>query len=226
MPLQVTAEEFRANMERDRYSRTRRRSSGWPTTTRRGARTWSARCGRPRRRTSGWPRTRRRRRSWRRRGADRARRCRPGGTVLVFGNGGSAADAQHFVAELVGRYEQERQGVAGGGAVDRHRASLTAVGNDYGFDRVFARQIEALGQAGRRGARHHARAATRRTCCAALEAANDRGLVTIALDRARRRGRAGSRRSRGACRKTRTPRVQEVHATRAARAVRVGGRRS
>ena len=69
------------------------------------------------------------------------------GKVLACGNGGSAADAQHFIAELVGRFERERLPLAGI-ALNTDTAILTAVGNDYGFDRVFERQVEALGQAG------------------------------------------------------------------------------
>jgi D-sedoheptulose 7-phosphate isomerase len=72
---------------------------------------------------------------------------RAGRTVLVFGNGGSAADAQHFVAELVGRFEKERKALAAV-AVGADASILTAVGNDYAFARVFARQVEALGQPG------------------------------------------------------------------------------
>ena len=70
-----------------------------------------------------------------------------GGQVLVFGNGGSATDAQHFAAELVGRYARERRAwpVV---ALTADAAVLTAVANDYGFDRVFARQVEALGRPG------------------------------------------------------------------------------
>ncbi|HYU80436.1 MAG TPA: SIS domain-containing protein, partial [Vicinamibacterales bacterium] len=69
------------------------------------------------------------------------------GAVLVFGNGGSAAEAQHFVAELVGRYETERPGRRAI-ALTTDTSVLTAASNDYGFDRVFARQIEALGRRG------------------------------------------------------------------------------
>jgi D-sedoheptulose 7-phosphate isomerase len=72
---------------------------------------------------------------------------RGGGRVLVFGNGGSAAEAQHFAAELVGRYMRERRAVAAV-ALTTDTSALTAIGNDYGFDRVFARQIEALGRSG------------------------------------------------------------------------------
>ncbi len=70
-----------------------------------------------------------------------------GRQVLVFGNGGSATDAQHFAAELVGRFERERRGwpVI---ALTTDSAILTAVANDFGFEHVFARQVEALGRAG------------------------------------------------------------------------------
>ena len=67
--------------------------------------------------------------------------------ILVCGNGGSASDAQHFVAELVGRFERERQPLAAI-ALSTDTSILTAVGNDYGFDQVFSRQVAALGQAG------------------------------------------------------------------------------
>jgi D-sedoheptulose 7-phosphate isomerase len=72
---------------------------------------------------------------------------RAGRKVLVFGNGGSAADAQHVVAELVGRFVKERRALAAL-ALSTDASILTAVGNDYAFARVFSRQIEALGQAG------------------------------------------------------------------------------
>ena len=67
--------------------------------------------------------------------------------ILVCGNGGSASDAQHFVAELVGRFERERQPLAAV-ALSTDTSILTAVGNDYGFDQVFSRQVQALGQPG------------------------------------------------------------------------------
>ena len=66
-----------------------------------------------------------------------------GGKLLVMGNGGSAADAQHFVAEIVGRFKMERRGLPAI-ALSTDTSILTAIGNDYGFDRVFSRQIEAL----------------------------------------------------------------------------------
>lgn len=69
------------------------------------------------------------------------------GKVLICGNGGSAADAQHFSAELVGRFERERRALPAI-ALTTDTSTLTAVANDYAFDRVFARQVEALGRAG------------------------------------------------------------------------------
>jgi len=70
-----------------------------------------------------------------------------GGKILICGNGGSAADAQHFAAELSGRYVRERRALAGV-ALTTDTSALTAIGNDYGFDKIFARQLEALGRAG------------------------------------------------------------------------------
>jgi D-sedoheptulose 7-phosphate isomerase len=66
-----------------------------------------------------------------------------GGCVYVCGNGGSAADAQHIAAELVGRFARERKGLAAA-ALTTDTSILTSVGNDYGFEQVFARQVEAL----------------------------------------------------------------------------------
>lgn len=67
--------------------------------------------------------------------------------ILVCGNGGSAADAQHFSAELVGRFERDRLPLAAI-ALNTDSSALTAIGNDYGFEQVFERQVNALGQAG------------------------------------------------------------------------------
>src|SRR5919112_3572953 len=69
---------------------------------------------------------------------------RRGGKLLVFGNGGSAADAQHVAAELVGRFQRERVALAAM-ALTTDTSVITSVANDYAFDRVFARQVEALG---------------------------------------------------------------------------------
>lgn len=70
-----------------------------------------------------------------------------GGKLLVMGNGGSAADAQHFVAEIVGRFKMERRALPAI-ALSTDTSILTAIGNDYGFDRVFRRQVEALAAPG------------------------------------------------------------------------------
>ena len=72
---------------------------------------------------------------------------RSGGKVMVCGNGGSAADAQHWAAELVGRFDRDRPGLAAI-ALTADSSILTAVANDYGFDRAFSRQVEALGRPG------------------------------------------------------------------------------
>lgn len=66
-----------------------------------------------------------------------------GNKILLCGNGGSAADAQHIAAELTGRYKSERRGLPGI-ALTTDTSALTAIGNDYGYDRVFDRQLEAL----------------------------------------------------------------------------------
>jgi len=70
-----------------------------------------------------------------------------GGKILICGNGGSAADAQHFAAELIGRFEKERSAFSAV-ALTTDTSILTAIGNDYGFNRVFSRQVEALGHPG------------------------------------------------------------------------------
>ena len=70
-----------------------------------------------------------------------------GRKIIFFGNGGSASDSQHLAAEFVGRYEKERRALAAI-ALTTDTSILTAVGNDYGFDRIFERQIEGLGHKG------------------------------------------------------------------------------
>jgi D-sedoheptulose 7-phosphate isomerase len=72
---------------------------------------------------------------------------RAGGKVLICGNGGSAADAQHWAGELVSRFHYDRPGLAAV-ALTTDSSILTAIGNDYGYERVFARQIEAIGATG------------------------------------------------------------------------------
>jgi len=72
---------------------------------------------------------------------------RAGNKLLIIGNGGSAADAQHIAAEIVGRYKKERPAYAAI-ALTTDTSALTAIGNDYGYDHVFARQVEGLGVSG------------------------------------------------------------------------------
>lgn len=76
-----------------------------------------------------------------------AKRLNLGYKILICGNGGSAADSQHFAAEIVGRFEKERRALPAI-ALTTDTSALTAIGNDYGFDQIFSRQIEALGQKG------------------------------------------------------------------------------
>lgn len=70
-----------------------------------------------------------------------------GGKVMLCGNGGSAADSQHIAAELIGRFEKERASMAAL-ALTTDTSALTAIGNDYGYDQVFSRQVEGIGQPG------------------------------------------------------------------------------
>ena len=80
-------------------------------------------------------------------GALLAQALSDGGRVLSCGNGGSAADAQHFAAELIGRFEKEREALPAV-ALSTDTSALTAISNDYGFERVFSRQVEGLGREG------------------------------------------------------------------------------
>ena len=135
---------------------------------------------------------------------------RQGRKILAFGNGGSAADAQHFVAELVGRYLMERRAWPAL-ALSTDTSILTALGNDYGFDRVFARQVEAHGEAGDI-ALGITTSGNSPNVLRGLETANARGLVTIALTG--RGGEAGTLAGiHLAVDDDRTPRIQEVHIT-------------
>jgi D-sedoheptulose 7-phosphate isomerase len=70
-----------------------------------------------------------------------------GGKIMACGNGGSAADAQHFAAEMINRFEQERPGLAAV-ALTTDTSTLTSIANDYAYEQVFARQVKALGQPG------------------------------------------------------------------------------
>ena len=137
--------------------------------------------------------------------------CAAGGKVLVFGNGGSAADAQHFAAELVGRFERKRQGLAAL-ALTADSSVLTSVANDDGFERVFARQIDALGRPGD-VAFAISTSGESPNVLAGLQAAAARRLRTVALT-----GRGGGRLGAAAEIHVNVPddsaaRVQEVHRT-------------
>ena len=102
---------------------------------------------------------------------------RAGNKLLIVGNGGSAADAQHIAAEIVGRYKQDRPAFAAL-ALTTDTSALTAIANDYGFEQVFARQVEGLGQ---RGDVLLALSTSGGSAniLAALRVARQRGLVTI-----------------------------------------------
>jgi D-sedoheptulose 7-phosphate isomerase len=102
---------------------------------------------------------------------------RAGHRLLIIGNGGSAADAQHIAAEIVGRYKQDRPAYAAI-ALTTDTSALTAIANDYGFEQVFARQVEGLG---RRGDVVLALSTSGRSpnIGAALRAARERGLITV-----------------------------------------------
>jgi D-sedoheptulose 7-phosphate isomerase len=99
-----------------------------------------------------------------------------GNKLLIVGNGGSAADAQHIAAEIVGRYKQDRPAYAAI-ALTTDTSALTAIANDYGFEQVFARQVEGLGS---RGDVLLALSTSGRSpnILAALRVARERGLVT------------------------------------------------
>jgi D-sedoheptulose 7-phosphate isomerase len=134
-----------------------------------------------------------------------------GAKVLIFGNGGSAADAQHFACELVGRFLRDRRALAAL-ALTTDSSAVTAIANDFGFERVFVRQIEALGRPGD-VAVAISTSGSSANVLAALHCAKSRGLKTVAFT-----GRNGG--PIGAAADVHvnvphelTPRVQEVHRT-------------
>ena len=102
-----------------------------------------------------------------------------GGKLLAFGNGGSASDADHLTGELIGRFQLERRGLPALSLSDNPSA-FTAIANDYGYDRVFARQVEALGVHGD-VALGISTSGTSANVLAAFEAARAGGLGTIGL---------------------------------------------
>ena len=134
---------------------------------------------------------------------------RHGHKILLFGNGGSAADAQHIAAEFVGRFQMERTPLAAL-ALTTNTSALTGIGNDYGYENVFARQVEALGTEGD-VAVGISTSGKSPNVLKALAAAKAKGLVTVALT-----GKNGSQLQEVSryciCVPTdTTPRVQESH---------------
>jgi len=135
-----------------------------------------------------------------------------GGKVLACGNGGSAADAQHFAAEFVGRYERERPELAAI-ALTTDSSILTAIANDYDFTSIFSKQVRALGQPGDI-LLAISTSGNSANVLAAIEAAHEKDMVVIGLS-----GRQGGKFAQ-ALRDTdihicvpheRTARIQEVH---------------
>ncbi len=108
-----------------------------------------------------------------------AQALRSGGALLAFGNGGSAADAQHIAAELSGRFERERPALSAE-ALTVNSSALTAIGNDYGFDEIFARQLE--GRARRWDiALGISTSGNSANVLRGLQAARDKGLITLGM---------------------------------------------
>lgn len=136
-----------------------------------------------------------------------------GGKILACGNGGSAADAQHFAAELVNRFEINRRGLPAV-ALTHDASVITSIANDFSFDRVFSRQVEALGRPGDL-LLAISTSGTSNNITAAADAAADAGMKTIALT-----GRDGGLLASNSSVKVHiniahssTPRIQEMHIT-------------
>jgi D-sedoheptulose 7-phosphate isomerase len=135
-----------------------------------------------------------------------------GGKVLACGNGGSAADAQHFAAEFVGRFERERPEL-GAIALTTDSSILTAIANDYSYEQIFAKQVRALGQSGD-VLLAITTSGSSPNVLAAIQAAHERDMTVVALT-----GKGGGKMNQ-ALRETdvhicvphdRTARIQEVH---------------
>ena len=133
-----------------------------------------------------------------------------GRKILIFGNGGSAADAQHFAAELAGRYRLERRALPAL-ALTTDTSMLTAISNDYGFTQVFTRQVEALARPGDTviGISTSGRSAN---VIAGLQTAQVLGARTLALIGANITGLAGVADQVISVPSMDTPRIQEAHA--------------
>jgi D-sedoheptulose 7-phosphate isomerase len=140
---------------------------------------------------------------------DCLRSLRTGGKILVFGNGGSAAEAQHFAAELVNRFLKNRPALRAV-ALSTDTSVLTSIGNDSGFDRVFSRQVEALAEKGD-VALALSTSGNSPNVINALKAAKKKKLVTIAMT-----GKGGGKMARLPdhlldVASSETPRIQEAH---------------
>jgi D-sedoheptulose 7-phosphate isomerase len=132
-----------------------------------------------------------------------------GGKIILFGNGGSAADAQHIAAELIGKYLRDRRALAAL-SLTTNASSLTAIANDYTYEEVFSRQIEAIGCKGDL-AIGISTSGDSKNVIRALLAAKKKGLVTVGMT-----GSNGGkvRRETDYCLcipSERTPRIQEAH---------------
>jgi D-sedoheptulose 7-phosphate isomerase len=123
---------------------------------------------------------------------DLAARFAAGGTLLIFGNGGSAADAQHLAAEFTGRYLLDRAPLPALALAD-NTASVTAIANDYGYDQVFARQVRAFGSEGGAAIALSTSGASANVL-EGLRAARELGLLTIGVT-----GEGGAERMRALC---------------------------
>jgi D-sedoheptulose 7-phosphate isomerase len=134
---------------------------------------------------------------------------RSGGKLLIFGNGGSAADAQHIAAELVGRYEKERLSLPAI-ALTTDTSALTAIANDYSFEAVFSRQIEGLASAGD-VAIGISTSGNSPSILAGIMKAREKGCVTIGLTGARGKKLAGVCDHAVMVPSERTARIQEAH---------------
>jgi D-sedoheptulose 7-phosphate isomerase len=134
-----------------------------------------------------------------------------GGRVLIFGNGGSAADAQHLAAEFVNRFQIERPPLAAL-ALTTDTSIITAVGNDYDFGEIFAKQVRALGKAGDL-AWGISTSGNSSNVVAGLTAARDLGLKTLAFSGGDGGPVAATAQLALTVPSRNTPRVQEVHIT-------------
>lgn len=134
---------------------------------------------------------------------------RAGNKLLLIGNGGSAADAQHIAAEIVGRYKQERPGWAAI-ALTTDTSALTAIANDYGFEQVFARQVQGLA---RRGDILFALTTSGRSpnILAALKTARDMGVTTVGFTGAKGESMRASCDQLFVAPTDDTPVVQQIH---------------